>query len=345
MRHRRLQIIVTVFLLSSPTIVSGQESGAIIVANMSENSVSLIDAATRETVATLPSGPSPHEIAVSESGEWAIITNYGNADRVGNSLTLIRVPDAKIEAIFDLSVYERPHGVIFLPGNSVVAITSEATQRVVFYDIIEGEVVDTVSTAQRASHMLAADLTRSTLFTTNIVDGTISEIDGVTRKRKRIIPVAAFIEGIAVSPNGDRIWVGSNRERKVLVVDASTGEIEHTFEGFGFPYRMAVSPDGRLAVLSDPMKSEIRIVDAQTLEELKTILLSSDGASAEAEFPGSASPEGLVITPDSRYAYISLQALSKVAILDLESLEIIGTARTGGWPDGIGYSPLAAVAK
>ncbi len=345
MGNRRFLVSVFVFLLISPTIVAGQEKGTIIVANMSENSVSLIDATTRETVATLPSGPSPHEVGVSESGEWAIITNYGSSDRVGNSLTLISVPDAVIEATFDLSVYERPHGVVFLPGNSVVAVTSEATQMVVFYDIIAGEIVDTVSTGQRASHMLAADQTRSTLFTTNIVDGTLSEIDGESRKRKRIIPVAAFIEGIAVSPTGDRIWVGSNRENKVLVVDAASGEIEHTFDGFGFPYRMAISPDGRLAVLSDPMKSEIRMVDAKTFEELKTIFVSPDGAGAEAEFPGSAAPEGLVITPDSRYAYVSLQALSKVAVIDLESMEIVGTARTGGWPDGIGYSPLASVPK
>lgn len=343
MSTRRLQALVAAVLLISPSIVSGQESGTIIVANMSENSVSLIDAASRKTVATLPSGPSPHEVAVSESGEWAVITNYGNSDRVGNSLTLIHVPEAEIEATFDLSVYERPHGAVFLPGDSVVAITSEATQKVVFYDVIEGEIVDTVSTGQRTSHMLAADNIRSTLFTTNIIDGTLSEIDGETRKRERIIPVAAVIEGIAVSPAGDRVWVGSNREKKVFVVDAASGEIEHTFDGFGFPYRMAISPDGRLAVLTDPMKSEIRIVDAETLKELKTISISPDGAETEAEFPGSAAPEGLVITPDSRYAYVSLQALSKVAIVDLESMEIIGTARTGGWPDGIGYSPLTAL--
>lgn len=326
-------------------MVLGQESGTIIVANMSENSVSLIDAATRVTVATLTSGPAPHEVAVSESGKWAVITNYGNSDRVGNSLTLINVPDAVIEETFDLSVYERPHGVVFLPGNSVVAITSESTQRVVFYDINEGEVVDTVSTGQRASHMLAADQTRSSLFTTNIVDGTLSEIDGKTRKRIRIIPVAAFVEGIAVSPAGDRIWVGSNREKKVFVIDAASGEIEHSFDGFGFPYRMAISMDGRIAVISDPMKSEIWIVDAETLEKLKIISVSPEGAGAEAEFPGSATPEGLVITPDSRYAYVSLQALNEVAVIDLKSMEIVGTVPTGGWPDGIGYSPLVSIPK
>ena len=96
MGNRRFLVSVFVFLLISPTIVAGQERGTIIVANMSENSVSLIDATTRETVATLPSGPSPHEVAVSESGEWAIITNYGSSDRVGNSLTLISVPDAEL---------------------------------------------------------------------------------------------------------------------------------------------------------------------------------------------------------------------------------------------------------
>ena len=194
MRSLRI-LVLTAATLFLPLVSSAQESGTIIVANMSENSVSLIDAKTRQTVATLPSGPAPHEVAVSESGEWAIITNYGNSNRVGNSLTLIHVPNAFIEATFDLTVFERPHGAVFLPGNRVVAVTSEVKQTIVFYDIIEGEVIDTVSTGQRASHMLAASTDRSTMFTTNIVDGTISEIDGVTRERKRIIPVADFVEG------------------------------------------------------------------------------------------------------------------------------------------------------
>lgn len=322
-----------------------QETGTVIVANMSDNTVTLFDAATRQEIVTLPSGPAPHEVSVSPSGEWAIVTNYGDRGGPGQSLSLINVREAKVQETFDLGVYQRPHGVFFLPGDSVVAVTSEVMQTLVFVDIRTGEIVDTLSTLQRGSHMLASDRSGAHMFTTNVVDGTITEFDGLTRQRGRLLPVAAFVEGIAISPGGERAWVGSNAKKAVYVVDVESGAIETTFEDFGFPYRMAVTPNGKYALLCDPGRSEIRVIDARSLEHLKTIRISAEGAQPSAEFSGSAAPEGLVITPDSRYAYVSLQALNQVAAIDLESFEIIGRFDTGVWPDGIGYSPVTAEMK
>ena len=105
---------------------------------------------------------------------------------------------------------------------------------------------------------------------------------------------------------------------------------------------MAVMPNGRYALLCDPGKSEIRVIDAQTLEHVETISIDGSEALESAEFPGSASPEGVVITPDSRYAFVSLQALNQVAVINLSTLEIIVRFATGVWPDGIAYSPLSA---
>ena len=320
-----------------------QESGTVIVANMSDNTVMLLDAATRDLVTTIESGPAPHEVTVSPSGEWAIITNYGNREEMGHSLSLINIPEAKLTNRFDLGMYERPHGAFFLPGDTLVAITSEVMAALVFVDIRTGEVVDTLSTTQRASHMLAATPSGETMFTTNIVDGTITEFDGRTRTRGRVLEVAPMVEGIALSPDGSRAWIGSNAERSVHVFNIETGQTEAKFDGFGFPYRMAVMSNGKYALLSDPGNSEVRVIDAQTLKHVKTIVIPSDGALPTAEIPGSAAPEGLVISPDSKYAYVSLQGLNQVLVIDLEKLEDVGRLSTGGWPDGIGFSPLSAV--
>jgi len=324
------------------SIATAQEKGTVIVANMSDNTVTLLDAASREEITTLDSGPAPHEVTVSSSGEWAVITNYGNRAQLGNSLTLIDVAAAKVSGRFDLGMYERPHGAFFLPGDTLVAITSEVMQALVFVDIRSGEVVDTLSTTQRASHMLASSSDGTRMFTTNIVDGTITEFNGVSRTRGRVLEVAPMIEGIAMSSDGTRAWIGSNAERSVHVLDVDSGEIEATYTDFGFPYRMAVMPNGRFALLSDPGKGEVRVIDAQSLQHVTTIPISGENALPTAEIPGSSAPEGLIITPDSRYAYVSLQGLNQVAAIDLDFLEIVGRFDTGVWPDGIGYSPLAS---
>ncbi len=341
MRHTPISLLFLAFFFPFQ-IAEAQESGTVISANMTADTVELFDAASREKIATLESGPTPHEVTVSSSGKWAIVTNYGNRASIGSSLTLINVPEARVEDRFELGLYQRPHGAFFMPGDTLVAVTSEVRGVVLFLDIRSGEIVDTVSTTQRASHMLASSLNGKSMFTTNIVDGTITEIDGVTRTRGRVIEVAPMMEGIAVSPSGHRAWVGSNAAKTVSVVNVSSGEIEATYSDFGFPYRMAVTPDGALALLGDPMRSEIRVVNAISLEVFETIKISSDGANSAAEFSGSASPEGLVITPNSRYAYISLQGMNQVLALDLATLEEVGRFDTGAWPDGIGFSPLTA---
>jgi len=332
--------ILFIVLIACSAPVVAQQSGTVIVANMSDNTVSMVDVASGETRATLPSGPAPHEVSVSSSGEWAVVTNYGDRNNVGSSLTLIDVQSAEIASVIDLGVYQRPHGVFFLPDNVHVAVTSEAMQTLLFINVESGDIVDTVSTTQRASHMLASTPDGRTMFTTNIVDGTVTEFDGITRTRGRVLKAGPFVEGIALSPDGSRAWIGSNADKQVLVMNIASGEIEKTFDDFGFPYRMAVMPNGKYALLCDPGKSEIRVIDAATLEHVKTISIDGSQALESSEFPGSASPEGLVITPDNLYAYVSLQALNTVAAVDLATLELISQYKTGVWPDGISFSPL-----
>jgi hypothetical protein len=49
-------------------------------------------------------------------------------------------------------------------------------------------------------------------------------------------------EGIAIAPDGNTAWVGSNRDSVVLVVNANTGAVVDTLRGFGLPHRMAIAP-------------------------------------------------------------------------------------------------------
>jgi len=314
-------------------------TGTLIVANMSDHTATLIDLDRGAVVATLPTGVAPHEIAVTADGRTAVITNYGDRSGPGRTLTVIDVPSASVRETIDLSVYERPHGVAILAGDTLVAVTAERQGVVVIVDLRTGEVVGDIPTNGQASHMLTMDASGRRIFTTNIVDGTLSEIDPGGSRFVRTIEVAPMIEGLTITPDGSQVWVGSNEARTVSVVDAVSGEILETFVGFGFPYRMGVTPDNRLAVLVDPAKSEIRVVDVASREEIGRIAVPSDGVVGGAEFPGSASPEGIAMGRGSRYAYVSLQGRNEAAAIDLTTLEIVATYPTGTWPDGIGYSP------
>jgi DNA-binding beta-propeller fold protein YncE len=93
-------------------------------------------------------------------------------------------------------------------------------------------------------------------------------------------------------------------------------------------------------VITDPMKATIRIFDVLSRHERFVIDVPRDSLVATAEVPASPSPEGVVISRDSRWAFVTLQGRNRVVTIDLERGAIAGYAPTGTWSDGIAYSTL-----
>ena len=314
-------------------------AGTVVVTNMNDNTATIIDAASGRVLATLPTGEGPHEVATSHDGRWAVVSNYGVRGKPGNTLTVIDLDKLAVDRTISLGTYQRPHGIAFYPGDSVLTVTSEASQAVLLVDLRTNQVAGTAPTKGRVSHMLALVPDGSRLFTTNIADGSITEIDPRARQAIKVIPVARQVEGIAVSPDGKTVWVGSNGDSILVVVDAKAGRAVDTLRGFGMPYRMAVTPDGRLAVISDPIKAQIRVVDASSRKQKFLIEVPKDSLVATAEVPGSPSPEGVTVSRDSRWAFVTLQGRNRLATIDLEHGRIATLAVTGTWSDGVAYSP------
>jgi DNA-binding beta-propeller fold protein YncE len=89
--------------------------GTIVVSNMNDNTAMLVDAESGRTLATLPTGEGPHEVAVSRDGRRAVVSNYGVRGKPGHTLTLIDVEKLDTVRTIDLRDYQRPHGMAFLP--------------------------------------------------------------------------------------------------------------------------------------------------------------------------------------------------------------------------------------
>jgi DNA-binding beta-propeller fold protein YncE len=193
--------------------------------------------------------------------------------------------------------------------------------------------------------MLALTARGDRVYTANIPEGTVSALATFGADSARAIPVGRQPEGIAVTPDGRELWVGSNRDSTVMVVDVARGVATDTLRGFGMPYRIAVSPDGGTAVISDPVRAEVRVVSVRDRKVRHTIAVPADSLVATAEVPGSPSPEGVAISRDSRWAFVTLQGRNRVATVDLRRGAIVAYAPTGTWSDGIGFSPVVSGAR
>lgn len=325
---------------AAPLPAQRAPAGTLVVSNMNDHTATVIDAATGRVHATLPTGEGPHEVAISHDGRTALVSNYGVRGKAGSSITVIDVARAAVARTLSLGGFERPHGMAFLPGDTLIVVTAEAGRAVLLVDVRDGRIADTLATSGRGSHMLALTARGDRVVTANIPDGTVSLLDLSGRDSARVLRVGRAPEGIAVTPDGGAVWVGSNRDSTVLVVDARTGVAADTLRGFGMPYRIAISPDGRLAVISDPVKAEVRVFTTADRRQRFAIAVPADSLVPTAEVPGSPSPEGVAISRDGRWAFVTLQGRNRVVTIDLSRGAITGWAPTGTWSDGVGYSPV-----
>ena len=321
-------------------------AGMLVVANQQGASATVVNATTMQTIATLPVGNGPHEVAVSPDGRWAVVSVYGDRTAPGNTLAVIDLAASApvVSRTIDLGQYTRPHGVAFVLGGGKLAVTSETTQRLVIVDFTSGKVDTALATNGRGSHMVAVRRDGRHAWTANIQDGTVTEFDLELRRTGRSFPAASMDEGIATTPGGTQVWVGSNDQHVVTVLDAANTQKLATIEGFGFPYRIGISRSGRVAVVNDPVSNRIWIYEVPTRKRLEEIDLSkvSGIKVPTGGQPGQegAGPEGVTFDPIADFAYVTLHGTNQVVAVDLSQLKVVGFGPVGAGPDGIAYSPM-----
>jgi len=314
-------------------------AGMLVVANQQGASATILDAATLKTIATVPVGQGPHEVAISTDGRWAVVTNYGDQGTAGNTLSVIDLAaeSPSVVRTIDLGQHTRPHGAAFVQGGSKLLVTSESTQRLVMVDFISGRIDTAMATNARGSHMVAVQRDGRRAWTANIADGTVTEFDVDTRTTKRTFAVAPNNEAIAATPGGVQIWVGSNTAKTITVVNGADAKILATITGFGQPYRIGISRSGRTALVSDPPSNRIWVYDLGMRRELAQIDIASQaGVGSPAATAG---PEGITFDPIADYAYVTLHGTNQVLALDLQTRKVTGFGSVGAGPDGIGFSP------
>jgi DNA-binding beta-propeller fold protein YncE len=300
-----------------------------VVVNKQEATASFIDLASGRVVATAPTGDGPHELIVSSDGRIAVVSDYGGGAG-GRTLTVLDVQTAAVARTIDLGSYRRPHGLVFLPGDSLVAVTSETNRAVLVVRVADGEIVQEIPTEAGGSHMVAVTRDGTRLFTGNIADGTVSELSRTRGSRIATFETAPEPEAINVTPDGGRVFAGSNAEGTVSEIRTDDGRRREIAGGFGWPYRIFLTPGVEQIIVPDLGGESLRFFDGDSYDELGRV-----------DFAGAA-PQGLTLHPDGRHLFLSLSGQDRIAVVDVLERTVVGYLPAGDGPDGIGYSVLSS---
>jgi YVTN family beta-propeller protein len=335
----------SLLLIALGGTASAAPTGTLLVLNKSDDTVSFIDLKSIEIRATLPTGDGPHEVAVSNDGKTAVVTNYGDNTNPGKTLTVIDVPGKKVLRTIDLGTYSRPHGIVWLQGDEV-AVTVEASKAVLIVGVNDGKVKHAIATDQAGTHMVAVSSKHRRAFTANIGSGSTTVIDLATHKRVTDVVTGKGAEGIAVSPDGSEVWVTNREANTVSIVDPATLKITATLEPGKMPIRVKFTPDGTRALVSNAVSGDVAVFDTVTKKQIVNIPMQKEGEKLDdtkrmaSQFGSGPVPVGILMPDGLQLAFVANTNFDTVTVIDLDRLRIVDRVKAGREPDGLGYSAL-----
>jgi YVTN family beta-propeller protein len=346
-------------------------ANALLVLEKDQNTLVIVDPASLTVVARVPVGDNPHEVAVSDDGKTAYISNYG-----GNTIAVVDLVAQKPLPAIDLGALRAPHGLEFVGGK--LYFTAEGAKVVGRFDPATKKIDWVIGTGQDRTHMVIVTKDLKTVLTSNVSSGTISLIGQVAPGQGRgpgggppgggpgpggpggPQPGRGGPGGPGGGPGGrggpPPGGPGGGPDWEVTNIP-----VGHGSEGFD------LTPDGKelwVANANDHTISIIDLASKKVVQELPstgnanrlkitldgkyafvsdlggTDLLIVDVATRKAykTIKTGGSTEGLLMSPDGKHVYTTLNDRDSVAVVDLKTFAVTGEVKTGRGPDGLAWA-------
>ena len=309
------------------------------VANESDDTVSLLrfDGAEAAVAKTIPVGripteiEGPHGLALSPDGaHWYVslahgqpygsVTKYrtGTDERLG-SVTLGYFPATMVQSHVTGLLYVANFDLHGSMNPSTVSVVDPVSMREV------GRV--TTGTMPHGSRLSPAGTEH---YSVSMMGGVLFE-DQRAKPQSHPYPARcdqAYLGG-ASPPLAPRPVVADSGGNVIVDVDLESWSVARRLEAQGAPYNVAVTPDGSRVVATLKSAASIGVYDFTSGAELARI------ESARAF------PHGVVLSPDGRYAFVSVEGVGSepgaVDIIDLDALQRVATVNVGMQAGGIAY--------
>jgi YVTN family beta-propeller protein len=296
----------------------------LVVLSKDENRIFIVDPVTLKAAGTEDTGAAPHEVAVSEDGKLAVVTNYG-PKHDGTTLSVVDLDKMTTVGQVTYPGLSGPHGIV-IQGTKAY-FTNEGDKSVVIFDFVANAIDQRLITGQNRPHMLVLSKDGHTLFVSNVESNNISML--VTKDGKgwtqTNINTGKGPEGMDLSADQKELWVANSEDGTVSIINVEKKKVVGKMDvKTKHSNRLKFTPDERLALISDLGNGELVVVDVAARKEVKRLALGK-------------SAEGILVQPDGSRAFVAVSGDDKVAVVDLKTLEVTGTFTVGKDPDGMAW--------
>ncbi len=345
----RAGVLLGSLCLSGVLCGQGTPSTSLLVLSKQDHTLAIVDASSLQVVAKMPVGNDPHEVIASTDGTAAYVSNYGFG--AYNTLAVIDLVAHKALPSVDLGPLRGPHGLTFVGGKTW--FTAEAAKAIGRYDPGTHKVDWILGTGQNRTHMIDVSDDEKQIVTTNVSSGTVSIIEQTAVQMPRpprppgmapppggsgpgapirvdwnqtVVRVGDGSEGFDVSPDRKEVWVANAQDGTISIVDLAGKKVVQTLAA-NVPgaNRLKFTPDGKRVLVSMLSGPDLVVLDASARKEIKRVPIGHGAA-------------GIVVQPDGARAFVACTPDNYVAVINLQTLEVVGHIQAGGQPDGMAWA-------
>ncbi len=283
------------------------------VANIIDNSVSVINTVTDQVWATIPVGIGPGNIAVSPNASRIYTTNQG-------SHTVSVVDAASQSVIAQVPIFGVPAALIVSQDGSKVYVSSfnfdvltviyAQTNTVVNSAFLNGELRGVVISPDG-----------SKLYVAKSGLGTVAVLNAANLSPITEILTGGQCSGLALNPDGSRLYVTIFGTTTLKVINTSNYVVLPTVTVGSSPSGVAVSQNGSRVYVSNMGSNNVTVLNGSTNTVVTTISLGQN-----------ASPDGISIHPDGTKVYVANAGSDNVSVISTAANQVLSVVPVGRAP-------------
>ena len=311
-RHAIRWVLALGALVGSAHVAASQtpSPARLLVLLRDASALAIVDPVAGTVLGRVPTVRNPHEVTASADGKLAFVASPSGG------ISVIDLEAQTELRRLDIGPGSEPHDVRFAGGK--LYFTAEGYKVIGRYDPRTDQVDWLLGIGQDSTHMLVLSQDHNTIFTANRGSNSVTVVEDVAAGppnwRVTAIPVGGeFPEGIDLSPDGREVWTATRNDGGVSIIDVATKEVVQrlnlNMEGAN---RLRFTPDGKRVLIS--AGSSLVVLDAVARTEITRLDLA---------------PNAVLVQPDGSRAYAALRGGNRVAVIDLETLEVVGQIPTG----------------
>lgn len=248
----------------------------LILTAKSADKVQFFDAATLKLTAEIDMPASTHEMILSADGGRIYASIYGGGIFGRNRdpdrrIAVIDPASASLERTIDVGGDFAPHGLM-MDADGSIWCTGELGECLLVIDPESGA-VERVPVGGKP-HWVAVSHAAGKVFASFKADQYAVVVDRRSRKPIDKIAIPNRAEGLAVTPDGETVFLAAHTASEFHVIDARTHAIRRTVSIEGPEgrerqlKRVRVSPDGKYLTISSLLDNHVAVFEVEGLHQV-----------------------------------------------------------------------------